>query len=163
MQELAMSQQKLKPPPAGWPRISTSLFYEDAASAIDWLVRVFDFEVRLRVDGEGNRIEHSELTYGDGLIMVSTAGGKTGRESPQMGRSPRAVGGANTQALCIVVDDVDAHAAKSRQAGAKIVEGPRTSDYGEEYWSDRAYLVEDLEGHQWWFMQRIRDKATSAP
>ena len=31
----------MKPPPAGWPRISSSLFYDDAAAAIDWLERTF--------------------------------------------------------------------------------------------------------------------------
>ena len=63
----------MKQPPAGWPRISSSLFYDDAAAAIDWLVRAFDFRLRLRIEGEGGRIEHSELTYGDGLIMVGEA------------------------------------------------------------------------------------------
>ena len=30
------------------------------------------------------------------------------------------------------------------------------SDYGEEYWEDRTYECADLEGHRWWFCQRIR-------
>ena len=25
------------------------------------------------------------------------------------------------------------------------------------YWSDRTYRAEDPEGHQWWFMQRVRE------
>ena len=147
----------MKPSPKGWPRISSALFYEDAGQAIDWLVRVFGFEVRLRIDGEGGRIEHSELTFGpDGLVMVGSTGGKSSRPDPLPGKSPRAVGGANTQALCVFVDDVDAHHARVKAAGAKILEPPSTSDYGEEYWSDRSYRVEDLEGHNWWFMQRVR-------
>ena len=36
----------MKNPPEGWPRISSSLFYDDAATAIDWLVRTFGFEVQ---------------------------------------------------------------------------------------------------------------------
>ena len=43
----------------------------DAAAAIDWLCRAFGFEVRLKVEGEGGTIERGELTYGDGLIVVS--------------------------------------------------------------------------------------------
>ena len=65
----------MKPPPKDWPRISTSLFYDDAAAAIDWLCDAFGFEVRLRIEGEDGRIEHSQLIYGGGLVMVSTAGG----------------------------------------------------------------------------------------
>ena len=146
-----------KSPPQGWPRISSAVFYDDAAAAIDWLCNAFSFEVRLRIEGDGGRIEHSELTYGEGLIMVGAAGGKSGRADPLPCKSPRSLGGANTQALCIFVDDVDAHCAHARASGAKIKEEPTTHDYGDDYWSDRSYRAEDPEGHQWWFMQRLRD------
>src|SRR5579859_5206278 len=109
----------MKKSPEGWPRISPSLFYDDAAKAIDWLCRAFGFEVRLRVEGEGGRIEHSELVFGDGLIMVSTAGKPTAEgRAPSPGRSPRSVGGANTMTLCLFVDDAEAHCERSRKAGA---------------------------------------------
>jgi uncharacterized glyoxalase superfamily protein PhnB len=147
----------MKKPPEGWPRISSAVFYDDAAKAIDWLCKAFGFEVRLKVEGEGGRIEHSELTFDGGLIMVGSTGGKSQRPAPLPCKSPRALGGANTQSLCICVDDVDAHCEKARTAGAKIMEEPTTQDYGEDYWSDRSYRAEDPEGHQWWFMQRVRD------
>jgi uncharacterized glyoxalase superfamily protein PhnB len=146
----------MQKPPEGWPRISSTVFYDDAAAAIDWLCRSFGFEVRLKVEGEGGRIEHSELVFGEGLIMVGSAGGKSERPVPLPCRSPRSLGGANTQSLCVCVDDVDAHCERARAAGVKIVEEPSTQDYGAEYWSDRTYRAEDLEGHQWWFMQRVR-------
>jgi uncharacterized glyoxalase superfamily protein PhnB len=143
--------------PKGWPRISSALFYDDAGKAIDWLSRVFGFEVRLKVEGEGGRIEHSELTFGDGLIMVGSTGGKSGSNRAHC-VSPRATGGKNTQSLCVVVDDADAHYQRARAAGAEIVSEPATQDYGEEYWSDRTYEAVDLEGHHWWFMQRVREQ-----
>jgi uncharacterized glyoxalase superfamily protein PhnB len=146
----------MKNPPQGWPRISSSLFYEDAAAAIDWLCRVFGFEVRLKVEGEGGRIEHSELVFGDGLIMVGSAGKRSFCESP------RALGGANTQSLCICVDDADAHCARARAAGATIAEEPETHDYGQDYWADRTYQAVDLEGHRFWFMQRVRSPEKNA-
>ena len=146
----------MKATPPGWPRISSSLFYDDAAAAIDWLCRTFGFEVRLRIEGEGGRIEHSELVFGDGLIFVGAAGGKSTRPVPLPCKSPHALGGSVTQALCVFVDDVDAHCERARAAGAKIVEPPTTNDYGEEYWADRTYRAVDLEGHQWWFMQRVK-------
>lgn len=143
------------PTPKGWPRISASVFYEDAAAPIDWLARAFAFEVRLRVEGEGGTIAHSELTYGEGLVMVGQIGGNR-RPSAKVHASPRSIGGAVTQALCVYVDDVDAHCARARAAGAAIVTEPTTTDYGAEYWADRSYEAEDLEGHRWWFMQRVR-------
>ena len=74
-------------------------------------------------------------------------------------QSPRNLGGVNTQMMCIFVDDVDAHARHARSAGAKIIDEPTTTDYGEEYWSDRTYRAIDPEGHHWWFLQRVRDPA----
>ena len=70
----------MKPAPSDWPRISSTLFYDDASAGIDFLCRAFGFEVRLRVDGEGGRVEHSELTFGEGLIGVSSAGSAGGKE-----------------------------------------------------------------------------------
>ena len=101
------------------------------------------------LDAEDNLV-HSEMRFGDGLIMV-------GYEWSDDHKSPASLGGKNTQALCVFVDDVDAHAAHTRRAGASIVEGPTTTDYGEEYWADRTYRVQDPEGHQWFFMQRVRE------
>ena len=144
-----------KPPPKGWPRISASLTYEKAAPAIDWLCKAFGFEIQLRVDGEGGRIEHSELVLGGGMIMVGDA---RGDERPWQ-KSPKQLDGANTQTQCIFVDDVDAHCERARAAGAKIATEPKTSDYGDDYWSDRSYEAIDPEGHHWYFMQRMRDKS----
>ncbi len=149
----------MKPTPPGWPRISSALFYDDAAGAIEWLAKAFDFKVREKVLGEGGRIEHSELEFGEGLIMVSSLGGR-GREWP---KSPPSVGGANTQALFAYVDDVDAHCARARSHGAVIVEEPKTNDYGPEYWSDRSYCCRDPGGHYWWFGQRISTRGVPAP
>jgi uncharacterized glyoxalase superfamily protein PhnB len=142
----------MKPTPPGWPRVSPSVYYLKASAAIDWLCKAFGFEVRLKVDGENGTIEHSELTYGDGLIMV----GEASRPKYPYRRSPGQVGGANTMNLMIYVDDVEAHCKRARDAGAKIVVDPTTHDYGEEYWTDRGYECEDLEGHHWWFFQRLR-------
>jgi uncharacterized glyoxalase superfamily protein PhnB len=146
----------MKPTPPGWPRISSSLYYEDAAKAIDWLCKAFGFEVQLKVEGEGGRIEHSELIFGGGLIMVGSASGNKTEKFPFM-RSPKQVGGANTQNMCVYVDDVEAHCARAREAGAKITLELKTTDYGEEYWTDRGYQCADPEGHHWWFAQRMRN------
>jgi uncharacterized glyoxalase superfamily protein PhnB len=147
-------EEAMQPTPRDWPRISSGVFYEDAAAAIDFLVRAFGFEVRLKVEGEGGRIEHSELTYGEGLVSI----GSLGKADREFCASPRQVGGVNTQCLCVYVDDVDAHCARAREAGAKIAAEPTTTDYGDDYWADRSYRAVDPEGHNWWFMHRMREK-----
>jgi uncharacterized glyoxalase superfamily protein PhnB len=142
----------MRPPPEGWPRLSSAVFYDDPRAAIDWLCRAFGFEARLVVEGDGGRIEHSELTLDEALVMV----GQAARPETAYQRSPRTLDGANTQVLCLHIDDVDAHCAHARTCGASIVREPKTSDYGEEYWSDRSYEAVDPEGHHWYFMQRMR-------
>jgi uncharacterized glyoxalase superfamily protein PhnB len=149
----------MKPTPPGWPRISAALFYSDPRKAIDWLCNAFGFEVRLLVEGQGGRIEHSELEYADGLIMVAGAGpeyAKDGQPWREHMASPGMVGGRMTQNLCLHIDDAEGHCARARAAGARICYEPQTSDYGEDYWADRSYAAFDLEGHLWWFMQRLR-------
>ena len=144
-----------KPVPKGWARISSSLVYTDAGKAIEFLCRAFGFEVQLKVEGEGGRIEHSELVIGGGLITLGDDRG----DRPWR-KSPKQLDGANTQTLCVYVDDVDAHCERARKAGAKIEVEPKTSDYGDDYWVDRSYQCIDHEGHRWWFMQRLRDNRT---
>jgi uncharacterized glyoxalase superfamily protein PhnB len=146
----------MRPTPAGWPRISSGLYYRDAAGMIDWLCDAFGFELRLKVEGEGGRIDHSELTFGaDGLIMVGQerTGADARFETPFL--SPLTAGG-NTQGLMLYVDDVDAHCATARAKGARIVSEPQLHDYGDDYWADKSYGCIDPEGHLWWISQRIR-------
>jgi uncharacterized glyoxalase superfamily protein PhnB len=144
----------MKAPPAGWPRMSASVFYDDPRAAIDWLCQAFGFELRMKVDGDGGAIVHSELTLGEALIMVSGTGGNEPWQ--QAYRSPLGMGGAVTQALAFHIDDVDQHCARAVAHGAKLVREPITNDYGQDYWADRSYGATDLEGHLWWFMQRMR-------
>ena len=144
----------MKPTPPGWPRISTGIWYDDPAAAIDWLCRAFGFEVRLLVEGEGGRVEHSELVFGEGLIMV----GEAKPDKFPHSRSPSQAGGANTQNMMVYVDDVQAHHDRAVAAGAVVTMEMKTSDYGEDYWSDRGYECRDVGGHHWWFMQRLRSK-----
>ena len=155
-----------KPPPANWPQMSSCVFYREPAKAIDWLCDAFGFELRLKVEGEPGQIVYSELVYGDALVSVSASAQpgdavEPGREFKSRHASPLDLGGRNTQALCLFVDDADAHCAQARAHGATIYAEPATHDYGDDYWSDRSYGANDCEGHAWWFMHRVRDK--SAP
>lgn len=128
------------PAPADGPSdISPSLTYDDAPAAIDWLCRAFGFRRRFVVPGEGGRIEHSELTLGNGVVMI----GSPKAEDRRM--SPKALAGV-AQALSVYVPDPDAHHATSVAAGARVVRPLRTEDYGA-----RGYMVSDLEGHLWYF------------
>jgi len=154
---MSNATQATKATPPGWPRISSAIFYEDPAAAIDWIIDAFGFELVLKVEGDAGEIVHSELRFGDGLIMVGGTQTRDDRAHQVPAKAPKTIEGANTQTLCIFVDDVDAHRAHvGARPGATIIDEPETHDYGEDHWADRSYRVEDPEGHHWWFMQRVR-------
>lgn len=153
----------MNPPPADWPRISSSIYYEAdvAKKAIEWLCRAFGFELRLLVDDDQGGVAHSELTYGGGLIMVGSTSAAKAEKFPYR-KAPSQVGGVNTQNMMVYVDDVEAHCKRAREAGAEITSEPETHDYGEEYWADRTYGCKDIGGHHWWFSQRLRSATPKA-
>jgi uncharacterized glyoxalase superfamily protein PhnB len=147
----------MKPAPKDWPRLSAAIYYDDASAAIDWLCNAFGFEIRVKVEGDPGKIVHSELTYGDALIMVCQSGVRPHRPMLPAGVSPRSIDGRNSQNLMVFVDSADEHCAHARAAGGTILDEPADHDYGADYWTDRSYAVLDCEGHLWWFTQRVRN------
>lgn len=121
------------------PSIYPCLSYRDARVAIEWLCTAFGFEKLMIVKGEHGEIHHSELGFGAGVIMVGNANAERGWQSPC--DLP-----AVNQILYVVVDDIDAHYARAKAAGAEIVQEPFDTDYG-----SRDYVARDPEGHQWYF------------
>jgi uncharacterized glyoxalase superfamily protein PhnB len=121
-----------------------TLRYQDAAAAIDWLCKAFGFERQLVVPGEDGKIAHAQLVFGNGMIMLGSA-----HDDDAFGRlqkPPSAVGGVGTQSPYVIVEDVDAHYARARAAGAKIALDIKDEDYG-----GRGYSCLDPEGHLWNF------------
>ena len=117
------------------------LYYQNLDEAINWLSGVFGFEEHYRY---GEPVQGAQMNLGDAWIMVG------GVRSGDRG-SPSQIG-AGTQSLTIFLDDVDAHFARSKLAGAMIVEELHETPYGE-----RQYGVKDLEGHHWLFAKHVRD------
>jgi uncharacterized glyoxalase superfamily protein PhnB len=122
--------------------IIPALRYRNASAAIDWLCEAFGFAEKMVVPGEGDRIAHAELTLGNGLVML----GDSETEYGKILAAPASRDQVATQGLYVVVDDVDAHYARAKAAGAEIVLDIKTQDYG-----GRDYTCRDLEGHVWTF------------
>lgn len=129
----------MTPPDPTPANIYPAISYDDAPAAIEWLCRAFGFEQRLVVTGPDGTVVHSELSFGPGVIMVSTSKPDAGRVSPRRLTAQRG-------ALCVHVDDPDAHYARAKAEGAKVLQELKDEEYGA-----RGYMVEDPEGHQWYF------------
>jgi uncharacterized glyoxalase superfamily protein PhnB len=124
-------------------RIIPCLRYSKAPEAIEWLGNAFSFEKHLVVPGENDTIAHAQLTFGNSMVMLSSA---QDSEFGRLMKQPGEIGGAETQMSYVIVPDADAHYAKAKAAGAEIVMDIKDQDYG-----GRGYSCRDLEGHIWSF------------
>jgi uncharacterized glyoxalase superfamily protein PhnB len=130
------------------------LRYRDAPAAIDWLCHAFGFQ-RHAVYRDGDIVHHAQLVFGNGMLMLgSVQPGPWGANMVQ----PDEVGGRETQSVCVIVSDADAHCARARAAGAQIVIALADQDYG-----GRGYGCRDIEGHLWWFGSYDPWQAPTAP
>lgn len=109
------------------------LTYRDVRAAVAWLERAFGFRERLSI-GE----HRSQLTWADAAVVVASAG-------------PDAPGPA-AHSVMVRVNDIDAHCARARASGARIVNEPTTYPYGE-----RQYSAVDPGGHAWTFSESVED------
>jgi uncharacterized glyoxalase superfamily protein PhnB len=132
--------------------LSSSVCYQDPKAAYRWLENAFGFDpLFVLLDADG-RLAHSEMTYGNSVIMV-------GSEWSDERKSPKSINGKNTQNIHVQLaegDDIDAHCVRARTAGAEIIMEPETQFYG-----DRTYRAKDPEGHVWTFAVTVKKMTPS--
>jgi PhnB protein len=135
------------------PTVVPMIAYRDASATLDWLARAFGFHEHNRIVMPDGSIGHAEMRVGDGgLIMLAEPtpgyqGPARHAETCEAARAwlevPYIVDGVH-----VTVDDLDAHFARARDAGATILSEPEDSGHG------RSYRAADPEGHRWMFQQR---------
>jgi uncharacterized glyoxalase superfamily protein PhnB len=127
------------------PSFRPAVTYRDPKHMYRWLEEAFGFEPHgVIFDGEGN-LMHSQMSFGNGIIMVGT-------EWSDRHRSPTSIGGYCTQTVHVQLNEnVDAHCERARAAGAEIQQEPATQFFG-----DRTYRAIDPEGHIWTFAQTVK-------
>ena len=113
------------------------IFYRDVPAALDWLAKTFGFKEEMRNATPSGGM-HGEMSFHGQRIMM----GQGAKEWKMV--SPREAGTA-TMGVFIYMDDVDAHHARARAAGAEIEMAPHDQSYG------RTYTARDLDGHPWFF------------
>ena len=123
----------MKITPDGWHTVTPRIVADGAKDLVEFLKRVFG------ATGEYQQARPSEITIGDSMIMISDAGA----------RSPM------TAFLYVYVDDTDSAYRRAIDAGARSLEVPSVTPYG-----DRRCMVEDRWGNTWQIATR---PATSSP
>ena len=123
-------------------RIIPYLYYQDGPAALEFLRKAFGFEERTRELRADGTLMHAEVVYRGNVVMLGTPvdnGPLPLRDLPTR----------HSSVMCYV-DDLDAHFAKAKEAGATIVSELQDKSYG-----DRMYAATDPEGHQWYFAAHI--------
>jgi uncharacterized glyoxalase superfamily protein PhnB len=107
--------------------------YDDAQAAIEFLCTAFGFERHAVYENDAGEVEHAELKAPGGWIMLGS-------------RRPDSPYDTGLASVYIVIEDVDAHCAQAKAAGADVFREPEDQDYG-----GRDYSAHDLEGNVWSF------------
>ncbi len=123
------------------PQVVPYLLYEDAGTAMDWLVGAFGFTERVRDQLGDGTVRHGELLLdGGGVIMLGSAGAGF--------RGPAKLGEV-TQLVCVTITDLLAHRERAQAAGAEV------SEVSIRAGRARSYTVDDPEGHRWYFSEPL--------
>jgi uncharacterized glyoxalase superfamily protein PhnB len=130
------------------PNIFPVLRYDDAAAAIDFMVRGLGFESASDHRDPDGRVVHADLRFGPSVVGVSS----TGTSPPS---SPWA---RVRQGIYIVVEDPDAAYARAQAAGADIALPIADQPYG-----SRDFTLRDPEGHLWGFGTYAMERRQGEP
>jgi uncharacterized glyoxalase superfamily protein PhnB len=125
-------------PRDGYPRVVPVLAYADVAGAIDWLTSAFGFREVLRWTDPSGVARVAELDSDGGAVMLESREGTAHSHGCHY--------------VLVLVDAVDEHFERAREAGAKVIAQPE-----DKPWGLRQYTVEDPGGHRWEFSQHLRD------
>lgn len=117
-----------------------ALRYKDARKAVHWLADAFGLQLGSVYPPEGEAVDHAVMFCDHGGIMFGSM-----RENDYPLQTAAATPG-QSMGIYVVVDEIDAHYARARRAGAEIVIQLGDTEYG-----SREYTARDFEGHLWSF------------
>ena len=124
---------RLPPTPKGWHTVTPRIVVHEAEQLFEFVKEVFG------ATGEYRKSRPSEIWIGDSVIMISDAGAR----SPAVGF------------LYVYVDDTDNTYRRALAAGARTIEAPSITPYG-----DYRCMVEDKWGNTWQIARHTGDSGT---
>jgi len=125
--------------------IISTMRYQDAPKAIDFLCDTFGFKKHMVHQEEDGSIPHAQLLFGNAMIMVSSI-----KESDfdKLVKPPNLNNHINSMSPYIILDEetIEAHYEKAQAVGAEIVFPIKEQPFG-----GKAYSCKDTEGYLWNF------------
>jgi uncharacterized glyoxalase superfamily protein PhnB len=123
------------------PQVVPYLLYEDAGTAMDWLIRTFGFTERIRDRQGDGTVRHGELLLDDGGVIMLGSPGAGFRGPARLGQV--------TQLQCITITGLAAHRERVQATGARVSEISIRANRA------HSYTVDDPEGHRWYFSEPL--------
>lgn len=105
------------------PSLYPVIGYRDVPAAIALFKEAFGFEEWLVVPGPEGGVMHAELALGDGIVMLHSLRA----DQPEARR--------DNYSFYVVVEDLDAHFAHAKSAGARVTKKPFGTDCGSRGYS----------------------------
>ncbi len=138
----------VKPIPDGLEeRIIPYLMIDGAVAAIEFYQKAFGATEIYRMEMPDGGIAHAEIHVNGAAVYLSDAPADMDGNAA----NPKKLGGSSVL-LHQYVADVDATTETAEAAGATVIRQPEDQFYG-----DRAALVEDPFGHMWSLHSHVRD------
>jgi uncharacterized glyoxalase superfamily protein PhnB len=109
---------------------------------IEWLCDAFAFEKQAVYATPDGVVMHSQLTFGNGMIMIGSV--SNGTPASGLLTQPDEIGGAETQTPYLVVSDIESIYRSAKMAGARILIDLVEKDHG-----GKEFSCSDPEGHVW--------------
>jgi len=133
-------------PPDDMAQIVPYLYYQDAGAAIAFMENAFGFEIEFAFRSpDDGRVLTAKVRTGTGVILVGPGMAPFGTRAVP---DPEFV----STMIYVYVDDVDAHYARAKEAGARIWAEPHV-----HFGGNRQYTASDPGGHRWTFAQPVEE------
>lgn len=134
----------MKTPAANVPStVIPGMRYRNCVAAIEWLCMALGFEKNaVYMNADGVRVDHAQLTFGNGMIMLGSAQSET--PYTPLAAMPDEIGGRETRSVFLLVNDCDAVYALAKAAGAEMV-----FDLEEKFYGGKGFTCRDPEGYLW--------------
>lgn len=128
--------------PKGLHTMTPQLTLDNAAETLDWYQRAFGAKEIYRSLGPDGKVMHAEVHIGDSAFYANDV---------MMGHGPKSLGGSPA-GFWLYVEDADKLFKRAVDAGAKV-----SMPIEDQFWGDRAGLITDPAGYNWWIATRKED------
>ncbi|MBA2460201.1 MAG: VOC family protein [Actinobacteria bacterium] len=132
-------------------RVIPMLSYEDVGRSAEWISRAFGFQETGRWSDPDGTVTHANLELDGGAFMAGLPSpdyqspkhhAEVCEHARRWSETPYVVDG-----VLVYVEDIEAHYARAKEAGAVILSELEDDAHG------RKYRAEDIEGHRWMFVE----------